>query len=52
MKVWRRVWIALLSLSALYLLYLVKSAFGINISQRFGAPDLIKLPLKAFIQFN
>jgi hypothetical protein len=39
-------------MSALYLFYLIKSALGINISHRYGAPDLIKLPLKAFLYLN
>jgi hypothetical protein len=43
MKHIRRVGLLLLGL---YLLYLVKTALGINISERYHAADIFKLPLK------
>jgi hypothetical protein len=32
----------------LYSAYLVKSAMGINLSERYSAPQVLKIPLKAF----
>lgn len=32
----------------LYSAYLVKSAMGINLSNRYSAPQVFKIPLKAF----
>jgi len=42
-------WAIVLVLS-LYLLYTVKSAAGINISRRYHAIDLVKLPLRTIRQ--
>ena len=36
----------LMVLVGLYLLYVIKSALGINISQRYHAIDLVKIPAK------
>jgi hypothetical protein len=38
---------AIVGVLSLYLLYTVKSAFGINISRRYHAIDLVKLPMRA-----
>lgn len=38
---------AAIVLFCLYALYLVKSELGINISRRYHAIDLVKLPLRA-----
>ncbi|MBC7824107.1 MAG: hypothetical protein H7126_09525 [Candidatus Parcubacteria bacterium] len=34
---------------SLYVLYLAKTAMGINISDRYTAPTFVKFPVKAFI---
>lgn len=39
-----------LVLVCLYLLYGIKSALGINISQRYHAIDLVKIPLKVVVK--
>ena len=36
-------------LLAIYCLYLIKSALGINISQRYHAIDVLKLPLRLIL---
>ncbi|MBD2089921.1 hypothetical protein H6F67_08640 [Microcoleus sp. FACHB-1515] len=38
---------AIVVVLGLYLLYWVKSAAGVNISHRYHAIDLVKLPLRA-----
>jgi hypothetical protein len=38
-----------LILLGLYGLYLIKSAIGINLSQRYTAWDVLKYPVKSFI---
>ena len=40
---------SLLLLSGVYALYLVKSALGINISDRYSAWEFVKAPVKSFI---
>nr|ADN14618.1 hypothetical protein Cyan7822_2650 [Gloeothece verrucosa PCC 7822] len=37
-------------LGFLYLLYLIKSALGINISEKYHAADIFKLPIKIVTQ--
>ncbi len=39
-------------LSLLYYMYLIKTALGINISHKYHAPDLFKLPLKALLNHS
>ncbi|HEY9623343.1 MAG TPA: hypothetical protein V6C78_23505 [Crinalium sp.] len=34
----------------LYLLYLVKSALGINLSERYHAADILKMPLRVLVR--
>ncbi|NJL22637.1 MAG: hypothetical protein HC895_20380 [Leptolyngbyaceae cyanobacterium SM1_3_5] len=41
---------AIVIMLSVYLLYLVKSAVGINISRRYHAIDLVKLPLRVIHQ--
>lgn len=40
---------AVLTLTVLYALYLVKTALGINFSDRYHADDMFKLPLRAIV---
>ncbi|MDX2097734.1 MAG: hypothetical protein SFW36_08145 [Leptolyngbyaceae cyanobacterium bins.59] len=46
----KRFKLTVLILMLLYLLYLTKSALGINLSQRYTAWKVFKLPVERFIQ--
>jgi uncharacterized membrane protein len=37
-----------LTVGVLYVAYLTKTALGINISQRYSAPEIFKMPLTYF----
>ncbi|HEY9619868.1 MAG TPA: hypothetical protein V6C78_05845 [Crinalium sp.] len=39
-------------LFVLYLLYLTKSALGINLSHRYSAPAVFKLPIKQLMHWS
>jgi hypothetical protein len=38
------------ALAILYVLYLIKSAAGINISSQYSAPDFVKWPVQGIIE--
>ncbi|WP_181314469.1 hypothetical protein [Phormidesmis priestleyi] len=40
---------SLLIFLSLYVLYLAKTAVGINLSKRYTAPGFVKFPVKAFL---
>jgi hypothetical protein len=42
---------SLLFLVLLYLLYMLKSAAGINLSKKYHAIDFIKMPIKALVHY-
>lgn len=48
----KRMTYALVLLTVLYLMYLTKSAMGIELSHRFSAPRVFKLPIQGLLHHS